>query len=62
MRNEYGQPVGWLDKYESGNIVARNKFGKIIGKYTKNDNYTRDVYGRPIAKGNILSALIWREQ
>lgn len=48
-----GKIIGFLDEDSTnGNIVARDFYGRILGKYNKRLDITQDFYGRQVAKGN----------
>ena len=57
VRDPYGKILGTLE--DTGDrIVARDFYGVILGSYRKNDDTTRDFYGRIITKGNAVIGLI----
>ena len=57
IRNFSGQILGTLED-QGSKIVARDFYGVNLGSYDKNDDKTRDFYGRIVSNGNILAALI----
>ena len=50
--------LGYLDD-GSGRIEARDAAGTRLGYYDKHLGETRDAAGRLLAKGNVLSGLIY---
>ena len=42
-------------------VIARDFYGKNLGRYDKKLDVTKDFYGRIISTGNTASALIWNE-
>lgn len=61
IRDFYGSIVGYLDD-EGREIVARSFSGRILGRYIKSDNTTRDFEGRILYKGNMAAALLVLKQ
>lgn len=53
----YGSVIGYLDD-DGREIVARDFYGKVLGKYNRSDNTTRDYYGKVLYKGNMAAALL----
>ncbi len=58
IKDFYGRVLGYIKEDSSGNKVATNFYFKILGRYNKADDTTRDFYGRIIARGDILASLI----
>lgn len=54
-----GKILGSIETDSQGNKIARDFYGKILGKYRKDQNKTFDFYGRILSKGDITSALVW---
>jgi hypothetical protein len=60
FRDKFGRIVGYT--FESGNsIIAHDKYGRPVGRYSKDRDVTVDASGRVFGRGNFLSALIARE-
>ena len=59
IKDFYGKILGTVE-YDSktGDGVARNFYGVILGYYNKKFNQTKDFYGRILAQGDLLSSLI----
>ena len=50
-----GKIIGFIDKDSvTGNKVARDFYGRIVGRYNKRLDITQDFYGRQVAKGDRL--------
>lgn len=50
-----GKIVGFIDEDSTtGNKIARDFYGRIVGKYVKRLNLTQDFYGRQVARGDRL--------
>ena len=58
IKDFYGKILGYIEEDSNGNKKATNFYFKILGTYNKNQDVTRDFYGRIIARGDILAALI----
>lgn len=53
-----GKPVGWREVKPNGDIVIRDFYGKIRGKYDKYCDVTRDFYGTILARGDQSGMLV----
>ena len=54
-----GKIIGFIDEDSTtGNKVARDFYGRIVGRYNKKFNITQDFYGRQVAKGDRLLMMI----
>ena len=42
--------------------TIKDFYNRILGKYYQRENVTKDFYGRTIAKGNVLSSLIYNNK
>ena len=63
IRNFYGKILGYINEERyTGNQIATDFYGRQLGKWDKKENVTRDFYGRILAKGNILSSLIYNNE
>ena len=58
IRDSIGRIIGFIEDMPNGDKTVRDKFGKVLGSYRKNDNTTRDSYGRIIARGDACAMLI----
>jgi hypothetical protein len=58
IRNFSGKVVGTLEYFDSGDAIARDFYGKVVGRYTKVDNRTRDFYGKVVSTGNTLAQFL----
>lgn len=55
-----GKILGYVDTDRNGNKIVRNFYRKVLGKYDKRTNTTRDFYGKLVAKGDQCSLLLSR--
>jgi len=62
IREFSGKIIGWLETDKDGNQQIRNFHGKILGKYDKALDCTRDFYGKIITKGNTVNGLLYSRQ
>lgn len=50
-----GKIIGFIDEDSvTGNKVARDFYGRIVGRYNKRLDITQDFYGRQVARGDRL--------
>lgn len=50
-----GKIIGFVDEDSvTGNKVARDFYGRIVGRYNKRLDITQDFYGRQVARGDKL--------
>ena len=47
-----GKIIGWVETDNEGNQLIRAFTGKVLAKYDKKFDVTRDFYGRVISRGN----------
>ncbi|MCS6989484.1 MAG: hypothetical protein NZM06_08210 [Chloroherpetonaceae bacterium] len=59
IKNKFEKPLGIIRR-ENGKLVARDAFGVKLGYYDRRLNATIEASGEIFAKGNALSALIFR--
>ena len=57
VRDFYGRILGSLED-QGDRIIARDFPGRILGYYYKNENWTKDFYGRILSDGDTTAALI----
>ena len=55
-----GKIIGYIETDNFGNKIVRDFYRKILGKYDKKSDMTRDFYGRMVAKGDQCSLLLGR--
>lgn len=54
-----GKIIGFIDEDSTtGNKIARDFYGRIVGRYNKKLNVTQDFYGRKVAMGDRLLMMI----
>lgn len=55
---DYRQRIlGWLEDTDQY-IIARDFYMRILGRYDKKMDCTRDYYGRVLTQGNTVAGLI----
>ena len=47
-----------MHEQTNGDIWAYDFYGRMVGKYIKSLDITRDFYGRNVSTGNTLAALL----
>lgn len=58
IKDGYGRKLGTVDTDSSGNVIVRDAYGRIVARYDKGQNATRDFYGRLIAWGNVAAGFL----
>lgn len=61
IRNFANQIIGYIVTESDGTQIAKNWARQNLGYYYPNKNETRNWARQIIAKGNVLSALIWED-
>lgn len=59
LRDRYGKLYGII-RDEGDKLVLYDRIGRFLGSYVKVADETRDRFGRVVAKGNWLSALLYK--
>ena len=59
VKDNYGRIIGFIETDSVGNKIAKDFYGRIVGKYDKNTNLTKDFYGRVVGKGDQCVGTIW---
>ena len=57
-----GRIIGWIDTDGVGNQEVRDFYGRIVGRYDKNLDVTKDFYCRILTKGNTVVGLVYNNQ
>lgn len=58
IREFSGMIVGYLDHESNGDITVRTFTGKILGRYERSSDTTKDFYGKILYRGNMAPALL----
>lgn len=61
IKNFYQQIIGSIETLPDGSKIARDFYGKILGKFDAKVGVTKNFYGQIVATGDITSALVWEE-
>ena len=62
IRDFYGRVMGYIEDLPNGDQILRNFYMKVLGRYDKAQNVTKNFYGRVVAKGNQLPMLLSMEK
>ena len=54
----HGKVIAFISTDNNGNKVIKDFHSKILGRYDKQSDTTRDFYGRFVARGDALTMLI----
>ncbi len=54
-----GKIVGYIETKPNGDKIGKDFYRRIVGYYEKSSNTTKDFYRRVVAKGDVLSSLVW---
>jgi hypothetical protein len=57
LRDKYGNMVAQVSVDGSRHTI-RDKYGNLLGWYDDDTGWTRDRYGNPVARGNLLTTLL----
>jgi hypothetical protein len=60
IKDRNGKIIGWIETDHLGNKLAKDFYGKIVGRYVKMSNLTKDFYGRIVAQGDATAGLFYR--
>lgn len=58
IKDYYGRIIARTEKQPNGDIVVKDFYYRIVGKYEAMTDTTRDFYGRVVAQGNAVGLLI----
>ncbi len=61
IRDSLGRIIGYIETDSLGNKTAKKFAGPFVGKYDASLDVTKDMYGRIVAKGDCVVALLWQE-
>lgn len=62
IKDFYGRIIGYIETdVNTGKKTATDFYGRILGYYKKDLDITTDFYGRTLARGDVLSGLIFKE-
>ena len=53
-----GKIIAWYEYLGNGDIIVKDFYGHILGKYIKDGDITCDFYGKIVAHGNAIGMLI----
>lgn len=63
IRDARGTIVGVIERQRlTGNLVARDRHGAIVGAYEERSRTTRDAHGRIVGRTNLLPALLLQKR
>ena len=59
IKDFYGKILGYIEEDDvGGDKVAYDFYRKILGRYIKREDNTRDFYGRIVSRGDTTQALV----
>jgi len=62
IKDFYNRIIGFIEDKPNGDQIGYDFYNRIVGNYESKLNVTRNFYNEIVAKGNILTALIWQEE
>jgi len=63
IKDFYGKILGYVETDDvTGNKVAYDFYRRVLGKYNKRENCTRDFYGKILSRGDTTQALVYNTQ
>ena len=57
LRDNHGEKIGEI-QMNGSKYTLRDKHDNPLGSYDSHDDFTRDLYGNPIGRGNLLVTLL----
>lgn len=57
IRDFYGKIIGYVETLPNGDKIVKNFYRKVLGRYDKASNTTRDFYGKIVARGDSTGIL-----
>ena len=58
IKDPQGRIIAKVETFSSGDKTIHDKYGRILGRYDKRSDTTRDHFGRVVARGECLTLLI----
>lgn len=58
IRDSSGKIIAWFDHQPNGDIIVREFSGKVLGRYDRQYDVTREFSGRVVARGCTPGILI----
>lgn len=62
ITDRHGRIIGYTEENTTGNVYARDRFGRLLGMYNPNSGITTDRFGKTVARGDITGGLVWNSQ
>lgn len=62
IKDFYQRILGWVSEDSSGNKTVRDFYRRIVARYDKRSNTTRDEYGRILGQGDFAASLLFSER
>ena len=61
VRDWTGRIIGFIETDTiTGNKIAKDFYGRMLGRYVKKFNTTQDFHGRLVAQGDATMGLIYK--
>lgn len=58
LKNIRGKVMGSVEERPNGDKILKDFYGKIVGKYDKRLNLTKDFAGRVVSFGDTLLSML----
>lgn len=62
IKDDHYRTLGYIETDSSGKEVAKDSHYKVLGYFDPKRNETTDSHYKVLAKGNILSGLIYQSR
>lgn len=59
IRDRHSRLLGYIEERSDGTRAALDAHSRLLGRYDPRQDVTCDAHSRRIARGDVLSALIW---
>lgn len=62
IRDASGKLLGFVEQDDRGNQTARSAAGKLLGRYDRESDLTRDPAGKLRTRGNSLTSSLFADK
>lgn len=60
IKDDRSKIIGFIETDHTGIKVAKDFYGRIVGRYYPRSGLTKDFYGRIVSRGDTLAGLIFK--
>lgn len=59
LKDFYNRIIGTVEDKPNGDKIYRDFYGKILAKYEKSRDITKDFYGRIVSSGDVGTSFLF---